>query len=83
MPLCNSIKYSDNYSETCGILQQYCRDEPAINHATGAIGDFTADNTITASFKIKKLKSQTGNDGTKKAKMKVPLKYLSNFLKNS
>ena len=28
----NLIKYSNNYSNTSGILCQYCRDEPAVNN---------------------------------------------------
>ena len=53
----------------------YCRDEPAINAANGNIVDFNADNDITDSFKIKeKIASETGEDGTKKIEIMVPLK---------
>ena len=45
------IEYSDNYSKTFGILWEHCRDEPALNNV--AIVHFTANNTITDSFKIK------------------------------
>ena len=27
LPMHNLIKHSDNYSNTCGVLLQYCRDE--------------------------------------------------------
>ena len=43
------------------------------------------DNNTTDSFKLKKKPKktgQTGRDGTKNFKIKVPLKYLSNFLQN-
>ena len=31
MPMCNLIKYSNNYSKTSGSLWQYYRDEPHDN----------------------------------------------------
>ena len=34
-PICNVIKYSDNYSKTLGSLFQYCKDEPN-NPLTGS-----------------------------------------------
>ena len=37
MLMCNLIEHSNNHLKTSGILQQYCRDEPAL-----AVG-----NTIT------------------------------------
>ena len=45
--------YSDSYSKTSEILWQYCKDEPYINPADGAIADFNADNTNTTLLKIK------------------------------
>ena len=33
MLMYNLIEYSNNYSETCGSLWQYCRDEPPITAA--------------------------------------------------
>ena len=73
------IEHIDNYSQTSGILWQFCRDEPA-SDANGTIVDFNAANSITDSFKIKeKMTGQTGNNGTKNVETMVPLKYLSNF----
>ena len=73
------IEYSNNYSKTPGILQQYCRDEPAIN--AGNIVDFNGANATTSLLKIKeKATGETGNDGTKDVGIMVPLKYLCNFL---
>ena len=54
MLMYNLIEYSDNYSRASGTLWKYCRDEPAINAADGAINDFTAVNATTDSFKVMK-----------------------------
>ena len=56
----NLIEYSDNYSETSGILFHYCRDVPAVD-ANCAIIHFTEANaTPTDSFSLKvKLTGQT------------------------
>ena len=79
MPMYNLIEYSDNYSKTSGGLRNYYRYEPFLN-ANGAIADFTADNNNSVSFKFKsKIAGKTENDGTKNVKIRVPLKYLSNF----
>ena len=80
MLMYNLIEYSDNYSKTSGSLWNYYRDEPFLN-ANGAITDFPANNdNNSASFKSKtKIASRIGNDGTKNVKIRVPLKYLSNF----
>ena len=79
MPMYNLIEYSYNYSEIYGTLWQYYRDEPFLDN-NGAIVDFPGDNNNSASFKVKtKIADRTGNDGTKNVKVRVPLKYLSNF----
>ena len=66
MPMHNLIEYSDNYSESSGILWLYCGDVPAVND-DGAITDFTEANAATHSFSLKeKLAVQIGNNGTKK-----------------
>ena len=55
------------------------RDEPYLN-ANGAIADLPANNNSSTSFKFKtKTAGRIENDGTKNVKIKVPLKYLSNF----
>ena len=54
MVMYNLLEYSDNYSKPTEILWRYCRDEPALNNV--AIADFTADNNIIDSFKMKEKK---------------------------
>ena len=64
--------------KTSGSLYQYCRDKPALDN-TGAIADFTNDNT-TDLFKPKeKTTSQAGKDDTKRVEIVAPLKYISHF----
>ena len=69
----NLIECSDSYSKTSGSLWQYYRDKPN--------NDLTSSESLKSKIKI------TGNipaDGnTKDVELAVPLKYLSNFLKNS
>ena len=45
MPMYNLIWYIDNYSQTSGVLWQYCSDEPDL--AANAITDFNAANATT------------------------------------
>ena len=79
MPMYNLIEYSDNYSKTSGSLWHHYRDEPHLN-ANGDVADFPTDNNNSASFKFKtKIAGRTEDDGTKNVKIRVPLKYLSNF----
>ena len=66
MAMYNLIEYSDNYSKTSGILWQYCRDEAALDANGTTIADFTEENAITDSLKIKeKITGKTGKDGKK------------------
>ena len=59
MPMCNLIEHSDNYSKTSQGLQQFSRDEPALDNNDN-IADFTDDNN-TDLFKFEeKVKGQTG-----------------------
>ena len=68
MPMHNLIEYSDNYSETFGILWQYCRDEPALAN-NDDITDFNANNADTYLLKSKeKITGQTGYNDTKMLK---------------
>ena len=77
--MCQLIEYSDDFSKTSGVLWQYCRDEQVLADE-GAIAVFNVSNAITDSLEIKeKITGQTGNDGRKKVKIVVPLKYLRNF----
>ena len=74
----NLIEYSNNYSETSGSLRQYYRYEPVLINAYAIANFHAADNS--ASFKFKqKVTGVTGNNGSKKVEIIVPLKYLSNF----
>ena len=61
----NLIEHSDNYLKTSGILQQYCKEEPAL-HDKSEIVDFNANYANTNSFEIEqKITGQTGNHDTK------------------
>ena len=73
MPIYNSIEYSDNYSDTCGSLWQFKRDD-----IEGDVDLTVDDNHIPNNSSSFKYKSSfiTNRNGVKIA---VPLKYLSNF----
>ena len=73
----NLTDYSDIFSNIFGSLCQYYRNEAALYNA-GNIFDFPANND-SISFKLKKITSQTGNDGRKDVEIMVALKYLNNF----
>ena len=76
MPMYNLIKYINNYSKTSGRLWQYYRDKPALTDA-GTADNFPGNSAL---FKFKQeITGTTGVHGTKKVKIMVPLKYLSNF----
>ena len=78
MPMYNSIEYSDSCSKKSGSLWQYYRDKPFLN-ANAAIAGFPAYINNSALFKFKTIAGRTENDGTKTVKVRIPLKYLSNF----
>ena len=69
MPMCNLIKYRDNFSKTPGSLWQYYKDDPNDNL------------TNSESFKSKvKITGKNPNNGiTKDVEIVVLLIYLSNF----
>ena len=69
MPIYNLIEYSDNSSKTCGGSWQYYRDEPNV----------TLANSESTKFKVKIVAKTSAGGNTRDFKMKVPLKYLSNF----
>ena len=52
LPMYNLTEYSDNYSKVSGTLEQYCRDEMAVDDDTD-ITDFNVANSLTNLFKIK------------------------------
>ena len=73
MPIYNFIEYSDNYSKTFESLWQYYKDE--------------SNDNLAHSESFKSKVKATGNTpaigNTKDVEIIVPLKYLSNFWKNS
>ena len=69
MPMYHLIEYSDSYSETCGRLWQYYKDEPNDNLA----------NSEPFKYKAKITRSTPAGGNTKDVKVIVPLKYLSSF----
>ena len=74
MPMYNLIEYSDNYSDTSGILWGFKRDE--IDNSVNVTND---DNAPSFKYKASNI-GNTENNGTKNGvKIAVPLKYLSNF----
>ena len=79
MPMCNLIKYSDNYSDTSGSLWQFKRDQQNVNNGN-LVNVTTADSS---SFKYKSSFFKTLEDDDngifKNVTIAVPLKYLSNF----
>ena len=75
----NLIEYSNTYLQTSGSLWQYYRDEPALDGNDNII-DFPANNNDSNLFKFKQqITGETGKGGTKDVKIKVSLKYVSNF----
>ena len=78
MPMYSLTEYSDNFSKTCGILWQFCKDISAVDNYN-VIVNF-AENNLADSFNFKvKMIGQTGDDGTKNVEIMIPLKFLSNF----
>ena len=77
----NSIEYSDNYSDTSGSLWHFKRNESPIKDAGNPVNVSTGNS---ASFKYKSsiLEKPTADGVLKNAKIAVPLKYLSNFLRS-
>ena len=80
IPMYNLIECSDNDPKTAGTSWHYYRDEPFLDD-NGAIADFPADNNNSASFKWKtKIVGKIEeNEDTQNFKIRVPLKYLSDF----
>ena len=76
----NLTEYSDNYSDTSGILWQFKRDESPVTAAGNPDNVSTANST---SFKYKscffKPLDAADTGVSKNVKIAVPLKHLSNF----
>ena len=69
MPLCNLIKYSDNYSKPSGSLWQYYRDDP----------NYNIIKSESFKYKIKMTGKTPATGNTKDVIVAVPLKYLIIF----
>ena len=75
----NLNEYSDNYSETTGILYKYCKDVTAVNN-DDIISAFNANSDTNRSFIHKrKITSKTSNDGIKNVEIMIPFKHVSIF----
>ena len=79
MPIYNLIEYSDNYSDTSGIVWQFKREDVPDNNA-----DLNINNSQSFKYKAALTGKKTANDNDGKGSVKdtkivVPLKYLSNF----
>ena len=81
MTMYNLIEYSDNYSDTSGILWQFKRDERPIANNRASI-NLTTENSSSFKYKSNFI-GNTVADGTNRkkegVKIVVPLKYLTNF----
>ena len=84
MPMYNLHEYSDNYADSSGSLYQFKRDKSPINN--GNYLNNASDNSTSFKYKASLLEKATDADGKdrslKNAKIIVPLKYLSNFLRS-
>ena len=80
MPMCNSIEYSDNYSDTLENMWQLKRGESSVTAAGNPDMVSTANSS---SFKFKssffKPLKDADNGVFKNVKIAIPLMYLSNF----
>ena len=88
MSMYNLIEYSDNYADSSGSLYQFKRDESPMNGINPL--NVALDNSISFTYKVSLLGKADDDDDDdddnddrlfKNAKIVVPLKYLSNFLR--
>ena len=79
MPMYNLIEYSDNYSDTSGILWQFKRDEKNMNNRN--LANVTTADSSSYKYKSSFFKSLNAavNGVFTAVNIAVPLKYLSNF----
>ena len=75
MSMYNFIEYSDNYSKTSAMLQQYCQHKPNLANNVG-INDFNEGNATSLFDRKEKTTAQTDNNGTKNVEVMLLLKYL-------
>ena len=81
MVMYSLLEYSDNYTDSCGSLWQFKRNEQNITNA-GIPNSVTTDNLTSFKYKSVLLNKSTAdgvNRKLKDVKLAVPLKYLSNF----
>ena len=85
MPMYNLLEYSKSYRKTTGSLFNYYRDEPK--------SGYNSDNRDRRHYSVKDSESfdyktsiivqlENNEDYLENIKVVVPLKYLSNFIKN-
>ena len=79
-PMCNLIKYSDNYQDSSATLYQYKRDEPPANLAN----NLATDTSSSFKYKVNLLGNPivANNVARLNVKIVVPLKHLSNFFRS-
>ena len=79
MPMYNLIEYSDNYSDTSGILWQFKRDEKNMNNRN--LANVTTADSSSYKYKSSFFKSLNAavNGIFTAVNIAVPLKYFSNF----
>lgn len=70
----NLRKYSNNDSKNLRSVQQFCRDQPALDNK-GNFTDSSDNNNTTNLFKLKKIKCQTGEDGAVNIEIMLPMKF--------
>ena len=67
-------EYRDNFSKTCGSLQQYCKDIPALSN-NGDVVDFNGANVIDSFIFKAKITGKTDDGGVlDNVDIMVPLK---------
>ena len=80
MPMYNLLEYSDNYADSSARPYQFKRDEQNKNNGNPA--NVTTDDSSSFKYKSSLLGNPVAVNGIgvlRKAKIVVPLKYLSNF----
>ena len=75
MPMYNLIEYSDNYSDTSGILWKFKRDETVEDVDLTLDANHIPNNLSSFKYKSSSVANRNG------VKIAVPLKYLSRFWK--
>ena len=62
MPMYNLIEYSDNYSDSCGSLYQFKRDESSMNN-DGNLTNVVLNNLSSFKYKENLLRKAADADG--------------------